>query len=66
MKNQNLKIKESKKGRPKLNIDKTFLAEEIQKYLNKEQTGVQTYNNLGIGKTSFYAILRKMEVKSND
>lgn len=65
MKNQNLKIKKSK-GRPRLDIDKTLLAEEIQKYLNKEQTGVQTYNNLGIGKTSFYAILRKMEVKSND
>lgn len=50
-------------GRPRLNIDKTTLLLEIQKYLNGEQSGVQTYQNLKIGKTSFYRILNQMKVK---
>lgn len=50
-------------GRPKLNIDKITLSTEIKKYLNGEQKAVTTYRNLGIGKTSFYRILEKMEVK---
>ena len=53
----------NKVGRPKLNLDQNVLKLEIEKYLNKEQSGVITYNNLKIGKTSFYAILKKMEVK---
>ncbi len=50
-------------GRPRLNIDKTTLLLEIKKYLNGEQSGVQTYRNLKIGKTSFYRILQKMGVQ---
>lgn len=49
-------------GRPKLNIDKELLQAEIEKYKNGQQATV-TYRNLGIGKTSFYRILQKMEVK---
>lgn len=52
-----------KVGRPKLNIDKQLLKSEIKKYLNGEQKAVTTYRNLKIGKTSFYRILEKMEVK---
>lgn len=52
-----------KVGRPKLNIDEQLLKSEIKKYLNGEQKAVTTYSNLGIGKTSFYRILEKMEVK---
>ena len=58
MENKNIK----KAGRPRLNIDKTTLLLEIEKYLNGEQSGVQTYTNLQIGKTSFYRILHNMEV----
>lgn len=50
-------------GRPRLNIDSDILTSEIKKYLNGEQKAVTTYSNLGIGKTSFYRILEKMEVK---
>ena len=52
-----------KVGRPKLNIDKQLLKSEIKKYLNGKQKAVTTYRNLKIGKTSFYRILEKMEVK---
>lgn len=52
-----------KVGRPKLNIDKQLLKSEIEKYLKGEQKAVTTYQNLKIGKTSFYRILEKMEVK---
>lgn len=52
-----------KVGRKKLNIEPSLLKAEITKYLDKEQTAVKTYNALGIGKTSFYRILQKMEVK---
>ena len=52
-----------KVGRPKLNIDEQLLKSEIKKYLNGEQKAATTYSNLGIGKTSFYRILEKMEVK---
>lgn len=55
---ENLKV-----GRPKLNIDKQLLKSEIEKYLNGEQKAVTTYRNLKIGKTSFYRILEKLEVK---
>ena len=51
-----------KVGRKKLNIDKDLLKKEIEKYLNG-QTAVKTYQNLRIGKTSFYRILTKMGVK---
>lgn len=51
----------NKVGRPKLKIDKELLQEELQKYFNKEQTGVQTYTNLKIGKTSFYKILKTVK-----
>lgn len=49
----------NKIGRPILNIDRNIIKLEIEKYLNKEQSGVTTYRNLGIGKTSFYRILKK-------
>lgn len=52
-----------KVGRPKLQIPKTLLEDELEKYINKEQTAVKTYNTLKIGKTSFYRLLQKMEVK---
>lgn len=52
-----------KVGRPKLNIDKKLLEEQLQKYINNEQSAIKTYNALGIGKTSFYRILHKLEVK---
>lgn len=52
-------------GRPKLNIDYNTLKSEIDKYISKEQTGVDTYTNLGIGKTSFYAILKNWKNKNN-
>lgn len=51
------------KGRPKLEIDKNVLSAEIEKYLNREQKAVTTYRNLGIGKTSFYRILERLELK---
>lgn len=53
---------ENKIGRPKLNIDKNVLSAEIEKYKNG-QKAVTTYRNLGIGKTSFYRILDRLEIK---
>ena len=55
---KNLKI-----GRPKLNINEKLLKSEIEKYLKGEQTAVTTYQNLKIGKTSFYRILERLEIK---
>lgn len=56
---ENIKVK--KVGRPSLNIDKTTLMTEIEKYKNG-QKAIETYRNLDIGKTSFYRILQKMGV----
>lgn len=53
----------NKVGRPKLVIDEMKLKEELKKYLNGEQSGVETYSTLRIGKTSFYAILKKRGIK---
>ena len=50
-------------GRPPLKLDKSKVLEEVNKYLKNEQSGVVTYRNLGIGKTSFYRLLKSMEVK---
>lgn len=50
-------------GRPPLKLDKSKVLEEVNKYLKNEQSGVATYRNLGIGKTSFYRLLKSMEVK---
>lgn len=55
-------MEKSKVGRKKLNIDHKLLKSEIEKYLNG-QSGVKTYQNLKIGKTSFYKILTEMGVK---
>ena len=52
-----------KVGRPKLNIDEQLLKSEIEKYLKGEQNAVTTYQNLKIGKTSFYRILDRLEIK---
>lgn len=52
-----------KVGRKKLNIDKTLLEEQLQKYINNKQSAVKTYNTLKIGKTSFYRLLHQLEVK---
>lgn len=52
-----------KVGRPKLNIDEQLLKSEIEKYLKGEQKAVTTYQNLKIGKTSFYRILDRLEIK---
>lgn len=52
-----------KVGRPKLNIDKQLLKSEIEKYLKGEQKAFTTYQNLKIGKTSFYRILDRLEIK---
>ena len=54
---------ENKIGRPKLNINEKLLKSEIEKYLKGEQTAVTTYQNLKIGKTSFYRILDRLEIK---
>ena len=54
---------ENKIGRPKLNINEKLLKTEIEKYLKGEQKAVTTYRNLGIGKTSFYRILDRLEIK---
>ena len=54
----------SKVGRPKLKINETELQRELKKYMNKEQTAVETYNSLKIGKTSFYAILKERGIKN--
>ena len=45
-------------GRPKLKINEVDFQKEIKKYLNDEQTAIETYQNLKIGKTSFYSILK--------
>ena len=52
-----------KVGRPKLTIDEQLLKSEIEKYLKGEQKAVTTYQNLKIGKTSFYRILDRLEIK---
>ena len=54
---------ENKIGRPKLNINEKLLKTEIKKYLKGEQKAVTTYQNLKIGKTSFYRILERLEIK---
>ena len=56
---ENLKFK-NKIGRPSIysRLDENFLKSEIKKYIEGKQNGVTTYQNLGIGKTSFYAILK--------
>lgn len=51
-----------KAGRPPLNINKNLLLSEIEKYKNG-QKAIDTYRNLNIGKTSFYRILEKLEVR---
>lgn len=53
----------NKVGRPRLIINETKLQEELKKYINGDQTGVATYSKLNIGKTSFYAILKKRGIK---
>ena len=58
-------MKTKKVGRPKLNINETDFQEEIKKYLNNKQTAIKTYQNLKIGKTSFYSILRKRGIRKN-
>lgn len=50
-------------GRPKLKINETDFQKEIKKYLNDKQTAIKTYQNLKIGKTSFYNILKKRGIK---
>lgn len=50
-------------GRPKLKINEVDFQKEIKKYLNDEQTAIETYQNLKIGKTSFYSILRKKGIR---
>lgn len=58
---ENIKIKRA--GRKKLNIDEELLKEEIEKYKNGQKSAIQTYMTLGIGKTSFYRLLSRMEVQ---
>lgn len=53
----------NKVGRPKLKIEPNLLKDELSKYKSHKQTGVQTYKNLGVGKTSFYKILKQLGVK---
>lgn len=50
-------------GRPKLQINEEELQKQLRKYINKEQSGVETYKALKIGKTSFYAILKERGIK---
>lgn len=57
------KTRNKKVGRPPLKIDSKKLQEELKKYINQEQSGVATYTNLGIGKTSFYDMIKKKGVK---
>lgn len=54
----------NKVGRPRLVINEMELQKELKKYINKEQTAVKTYTTLKIGKTSFYAILKKRGIKN--
>ena len=58
-----MESKAGKVGRPKLIIDENKLKEEITKYLNGEQTGVKTYTNLDVGKTTFYKLLKERNCK---
>lgn len=53
----------NKVGRPKLNINEKELQDQLNKYINKKQSGVETYTALKIGKTSFYAILKERGIK---
>lgn len=48
-----------KKGRPRLNLNEQILRTEIEKYRNREQSATKTFQNLKIGKTSFYRILKQ-------
>ncbi len=50
-------------GRPKLIIIEADFQKEIKKYLDDEQTAIKTYQNLKIGKTSFYEILKKRGIR---
>lgn len=52
-----------KVGRPKLNINEKKLQEELKKYINGKQTATTTFQNLKIGKTSFYQILKDRKIK---
>lgn len=52
-----------KVGRPKLNIDEKKLQEELKKYISGKQTATTTFQNLKIGKTSFYQILKDRKIK---
>ena len=58
---ENIKIRSA--GRPKLQIDIIKRDIEIPKYLNREQSAIQTYRNMGISKSSFYRLLNQMEVQ---
>ena len=53
----------NKVGRPKLNINEKELQDQLNEYINKKQSGVETYTALKIGKTSFYAILKERGIK---
>lgn len=53
----------NKVGRPKLNINEKELQDQLNKYINKKQSGLETYTALKIGKTSFYAILKERGIK---
>ena len=50
-------------GRPKLIMNEADFQEEVRKYLDNEQSGVKTYQNLKIGKTSFYNYLKENNYK---
>ena len=50
-------------GRPKLQINEEELKKELNKYINEGQTATKTFNNLKIGKTSFYNILKERGIK---
>ena len=53
-------------GRPKLIMNEADFQEEVRKYLDNEQSGVKTYQNLKIGKTSFYKILKENNYKKTN
>lgn len=53
----------NKVGRPKININEKELQEELKKYINRKQTATTTFQNLRIGKTSFYQILKDRKIK---
>lgn len=50
-------------GRPKLQINEEELRKELNKYINEGQTATKTFNNLKIGKTSFYNLLKERGIK---